>query len=155
MSALDRLKCIQNNFRQQWNGINCEISGRPGEYHFFSIPSASLSKRKLISLLWKFEFRRARIFLIFCIFFLHLNRNLKLRKQKARSNNRWICRARKWEAKVAPQIILKAQGVGGWKERSLYERLVLSSLFNKPFFSFGTSRFLLTGIEYGKWILQQ
>lgn len=32
MSALDRLKCIQNNFRQQWHGINCEISGRPGEY---------------------------------------------------------------------------------------------------------------------------
>ena len=31
MSALDRLKCIQNNFRQQWNGINCEISGRPGK----------------------------------------------------------------------------------------------------------------------------
>lgn len=31
MSALDRLKCIQNNFRQQWHGINCEISGRPGE----------------------------------------------------------------------------------------------------------------------------
>lgn len=30
MSALDRLKYIQNNFRQHWSGINCEISGRPG-----------------------------------------------------------------------------------------------------------------------------
>ena len=38
MSALDRLKCIQNNFRQQWHGINCEISGRPGEYrHAFPL----------------------------------------------------------------------------------------------------------------------
>jgi hypothetical protein len=34
MSALDRLKCIQNNFRQQWNGINCEVSGRPGTSNF-------------------------------------------------------------------------------------------------------------------------
>ena len=40
MSALDRLKCIQNNFRQQWNGINCEISGRPGKSNlFYSWPS--------------------------------------------------------------------------------------------------------------------
>lgn len=34
MSALDRLKCIQNNFRQQWNGIMCESSGRPGTANF-------------------------------------------------------------------------------------------------------------------------
>jgi len=34
MSALDRLKCIQNNFRQQWHGISCELSGRPGKSNF-------------------------------------------------------------------------------------------------------------------------
>lgn len=34
MSALDRLKCIQNNFRQQWHGISCEVSGRPGTANF-------------------------------------------------------------------------------------------------------------------------
>lgn len=42
MSALDRLKCIQNNFRQQWHGINCEISGRPGEYFWFFLKEAPL-----------------------------------------------------------------------------------------------------------------
>ncbi len=30
MSALDRLKSIQSNFKRNWNGISCEHSGRPG-----------------------------------------------------------------------------------------------------------------------------
>ena len=51
MSALDRLKCIQNNFRQQWHGINCEISGRPGKssitlYFFRFSPSLTVVARK-------------------------------------------------------------------------------------------------------------
>jgi hypothetical protein len=34
MSALDRLKHIQSNFKQHWRGINCEFSGRPGTSNF-------------------------------------------------------------------------------------------------------------------------
>lgn len=30
MSALDRLKNIQSNFKRTWNGIDCSISGRAG-----------------------------------------------------------------------------------------------------------------------------
>ena len=33
MSALDRLKNIQSNFKRTWNGINCEYSGRSGNYY--------------------------------------------------------------------------------------------------------------------------
>ena len=32
MSALDRLKNIQSNFRRTWNGIMCESCGRAGNY---------------------------------------------------------------------------------------------------------------------------
>jgi len=44
MSALDRLKNIQANFRRTWNGIDCSISGRAGTSNFvnkkrtFTIP---------------------------------------------------------------------------------------------------------------------
>ena len=34
MSALDRLKLIQSNYKQTWNGINCESCGRPGTSNF-------------------------------------------------------------------------------------------------------------------------
>lgn len=34
MSALDRLKHIQSNFKQNWKGINCEYAGRPGTSNF-------------------------------------------------------------------------------------------------------------------------
>ena len=34
MSALDRLKLIQSNFKQQWQGIQCESTGRPGTSNF-------------------------------------------------------------------------------------------------------------------------
>ena len=34
MSALDRLKLIQTNFKQNWNGIQCESTGRPGTSNF-------------------------------------------------------------------------------------------------------------------------
>lgn len=34
MSALDRLKHIQSNFKQHWKGINCEYAGRPGTSNF-------------------------------------------------------------------------------------------------------------------------
>jgi hypothetical protein len=34
MSALDRLKLIQQNFKQNWNGIQCESAGRPGTSNF-------------------------------------------------------------------------------------------------------------------------
>lgn len=34
MSALDRLKLIQTNFKMNWNGIACEYSGRPGTSNF-------------------------------------------------------------------------------------------------------------------------
>jgi hypothetical protein len=30
MSALDRLKSIQSNFKKNWNGVLTEHSGRPG-----------------------------------------------------------------------------------------------------------------------------
>ena len=55
MSALDRLKCIQNNFRQQWHGINCEISGRPGEYYdlissLFRLKQSTFSCRVILVL---------------------------------------------------------------------------------------------------------
>jgi hypothetical protein len=44
MSALDRLKTIQSNYRRTWNGIDCSISGRAGTSNFvnkkrtFTIP---------------------------------------------------------------------------------------------------------------------
>ena len=34
MSALDRLKLIQSNFKQNWVGIQCESGGRPGTSNF-------------------------------------------------------------------------------------------------------------------------
>lgn len=34
MSALDRLKLIQSNFKQSWSGIQCESAGRPGTSNF-------------------------------------------------------------------------------------------------------------------------
>jgi hypothetical protein len=34
MSALDRLKLIQSNFKQKWQGIECESCGRPGTSNF-------------------------------------------------------------------------------------------------------------------------
>jgi len=34
MSALDRLKLIQSNFKQNWLGIQCESCGRPGTSNF-------------------------------------------------------------------------------------------------------------------------
>lgn len=34
MSALDRLKNIQSNFKKTWTGINCEVSGRAGTANF-------------------------------------------------------------------------------------------------------------------------
>jgi len=34
MSALDRLKNIQANFKKTWAGLNCEVSGRPGTSNF-------------------------------------------------------------------------------------------------------------------------
>ena len=34
MSALDRLKHIQSNFKQHWKGISCDYSGRPGTSNF-------------------------------------------------------------------------------------------------------------------------
>ena len=34
MSALDRLKHIQSNFKQHWKGISCEYAGRPGTSNF-------------------------------------------------------------------------------------------------------------------------
>lgn len=34
MSALDRLKHIQSNFKQNWKGINCDFAGRPGTSNF-------------------------------------------------------------------------------------------------------------------------
>ena len=34
MSALDRLKLIQSNFKQGWQGIQCESGGRPGTSNF-------------------------------------------------------------------------------------------------------------------------
>lgn len=34
MSALDRLKHIQSNFKQHWKGINCDYAGRPGTSNF-------------------------------------------------------------------------------------------------------------------------
>lgn len=35
MSALDRLKNIQSNFKRTWNGIDCLSSGRPGNFYLF------------------------------------------------------------------------------------------------------------------------
>ena len=50
MSALDRLKHIQSNFKQNWQGINCEYSGRPGTSNFvnrkrmFTISESSIQE---------------------------------------------------------------------------------------------------------------
>ena len=70
MSALDRLKCIQNNFRQQWHGINCEISGRPGKssitlYFFRFSPSLTVVARKD-----EIDLNRSRLYFEFL--YLHL-----------------------------------------------------------------------------------
>jgi hypothetical protein len=50
MSALDRLKHIQSNFKQHWKGINCEFAGRPGTSNFvnrkrmFTISESSIQE---------------------------------------------------------------------------------------------------------------
>ena len=50
MTALDRLKSIQSNFKRGWNGINCEFSGRPGtssivnKKRLFTMPEALLEE---------------------------------------------------------------------------------------------------------------
>ncbi len=36
MSALDRLKNIQSNFKRTWNGVDCNVSGRAGIFYFFT-----------------------------------------------------------------------------------------------------------------------
>lgn len=52
MSALDRLKHIQSNFKQHWKGINCEFSGRPGTSNFvnkkrmFTISEGSIQEEE-------------------------------------------------------------------------------------------------------------
>ena len=52
MSALDRLKHIQSNFKQHWKGINCEFSGRPGTSNFvnrkrmFSVSDSSIQEEE-------------------------------------------------------------------------------------------------------------
>lgn len=43
MSALDRLKHIQSNFKQHWKGINCEFAGRPGTSNF-------VNRKRMISI---------------------------------------------------------------------------------------------------------
>ena len=44
MSALDRLKHIQSNFKQNWKGINCDYSGRPGTSNF-------VNKKRMITVI--------------------------------------------------------------------------------------------------------
>jgi hypothetical protein len=52
MSALDRLKHIQSNFKQHWKGINCEFAGRPGTSNFvnkkrmFTISESSIQEEE-------------------------------------------------------------------------------------------------------------
>ena len=52
MSALDRLKNIQSNFKRNWNGIDCSISGRTGTSNFvnrkrtFHIPETFLEEEE-------------------------------------------------------------------------------------------------------------
>ena len=52
MSALDRLKHIQSNFKQHWKGINCEFAGRPGTSNFvnrkrtFTISECSIQEEE-------------------------------------------------------------------------------------------------------------
>lgn len=52
MSALDRLKHIQSNFKQQWKGVNCEFAGRPGTSNFvnrkrtFTVSEASIQEEE-------------------------------------------------------------------------------------------------------------
>lgn len=68
MSALDRLKQIQSNFKRQWNGIDCAISGRVGTSNFvnkkrtFIIPESHVEEEerqrqlnKIFSKLREFE----------------------------------------------------------------------------------------------------
>jgi hypothetical protein len=59
MSALDRLKLIQQNFKQTWNGIACESCARPGTSNFVNrkraitvIESAELENERQKQL-WK------------------------------------------------------------------------------------------------------
>mmetsp|Transcript_15281 Transcript_15281/g.20773 ORF Transcript_15281/g.20773 Transcript_15281/m.20773 type:complete len:141 (+) Transcript_15281:276-698(+) len=61
MSALDRLKCIQNNFRQQWHGINCEISGRPGTANF-------VNRKRAVTVVESVEQENERQKLLFKLF---------------------------------------------------------------------------------------
>lgn len=52
MSALDRLKNIQSNFKRNWNGIDCCISGRTGTSNFvnkkrtFHIPESFIEEEE-------------------------------------------------------------------------------------------------------------
>ena len=52
MSALDRLKSIQANFKRTWNGIDCCISGRAGTSNFvnkkrtFHIPETFIEEEE-------------------------------------------------------------------------------------------------------------
>ncbi len=52
MSALDRLKNIQSNFKRTWNGIDCQASGRAGTANFvnrkrvFTLPERFLDEEE-------------------------------------------------------------------------------------------------------------
>ena len=52
MSALDRLKHIQSNFKQHWKGVNCDFAGRPGTSNFvnrkrlFTISESSIQEEE-------------------------------------------------------------------------------------------------------------
>jgi len=61
MSALDRLKNIQSNFKKTWTGINCEMSGRSGTSNF-------VNKKRVFNLGETFhdeEERQKQLFKIF------------------------------------------------------------------------------------------
>lgn len=59
MSALDRLKNIQSNFKRTWNGVDCYISGRAGTSNFvnkkrtFVLPEAYLEEEERQRSLYK------------------------------------------------------------------------------------------------------
>jgi hypothetical protein len=59
MSALDRLKSIQSNFKRQWTGINCDYSGRSGTSNFcnkkrqFVIPESYYEEEERLKQLLK------------------------------------------------------------------------------------------------------
>jgi hypothetical protein len=52
MSALDRLKNIQSNFKRSWVGVDCVVSGRAGTSNFvnkkrtFVLPEAFLEEEE-------------------------------------------------------------------------------------------------------------